>query len=177
MFCRSWHKVSYDMWSFDILASTLICISTKPQNQAWYFSFICIWFPTKAYFHSHRQIPLPVSLNWGSWCQTFVFYKILWLHLSNDAGALCQNMTDPPCKYRVTCNTAMYRIFSHLHRVWVLHIFEGHPCCAAIIPLDEDFNPLCCLYATLCSGTHCDERVLLLYVRTVVPMVDNLLEY
>ena len=101
---------------------------------------------------------------------------ILWLQIFNDAVALRQNIPDPPCKHRAACNTALYHIFSHLPRVLVLHILEGHSCCASIIPLEKDFNPLCCISATLCSGTRWNELVLLLYFRTVVPMVDYLLE-
>ena len=52
----------------------------------------------------------------------------------------------------------------------------GSLMCAPILQLDEDFNLLCCLYVTLFSGTRCDERVLLRYLLTDVPTVDNLLE-
>ena len=51
---------------------------------------------------------------------------IIWLQLSNDAVALCQHMPDPPCKLWVAYNMALYRIFVHVHRVWVIHILEGH---------------------------------------------------
>ena len=84
---------------------------------------------------------------------------ILWFQLSNDTVVLCQHMLDPPWKCRVACNMSMYRIFGHLHRVWVLYILEGHPFCATILPLYEYSNPLCCLYGTLFSGTRCDEHV------------------
>ena len=51
---------------------------------------------------------------------------IHWLNISNDAVAIRQHMPDPPCKYWVPCNTELYHIFNHLHRVWVIHILEGH---------------------------------------------------
>ena len=101
---------------------------------------------------------------------------ILWLQIYNDTVALCQHMPDPPCKCRVTFNTELYRIFGHLHRVLVLHILEGHPFCAIVLPMEEDFNPLFCLSATLCSGTCSGKRVLLLYFSTVITMVENILE-
>ena len=100
---------------------------------------------------------------------------ILWPKLSNDAVALHQKISDPPCKCRVACYAALYHIFDHLHRLRVLHILEGHPCCATILPLDEYFNPLCCISVTFCSGTRRDEHVLLLYFSTFVPMVENIL--
>ena len=37
-------------------------------------------------------------------------------------------------------------------------------------------TPFFHISATLCSGTRCDERFLLLYFGTVIPMVENLLE-
>ena len=48
---------------------------------------------------------------------------------------------------------------------------------APILPLDKEFNPLCFLSATICSDTRRDECVLLLYFSTIIPMVNNLLEY
>ena len=73
---------------------------------------------------------------------------IIWPHISNDVFALRQHMLDLPCTFWVTCNTELYRILSHLHEVWVLRIIEGHTCCDPILPLDEGFNPLCCLFAS-----------------------------
>ena len=104
------------------------------------------------------------------------FNLILWLQIYNDAVALLRDMPDPPSKFWVARNTALYRIFGYLHRIWVLHILEGNPCCAPILTLGKDFNPLCCIYATICSGKRFDELVLLLYLNTIVPMVNNILE-
>ena len=101
---------------------------------------------------------------------------ILWPKLSNDAVALHQKISDPPCKCRVACYAALYHIFDHLHRVRVPHILEGNPCCAPLLLLGEDFKPPRRLYAMLCYITRQDERVLFLFFSTVVPMVENLLE-
>ena len=91
---------------------------------------------------------------------------ILRLQISNDTVAFFQHMPHPLCKWRVSCNTAMYRILGHLYRIWVLHIFEVHPSCSTILPLYEAFNPLHCFSATLCSSMRRDERVLLIYFST-----------
>ena len=48
----------------------MIFLSTKPQKQAWCYSFICIWRPTKGYYHSTHQKPFPLELTWGYWRQT-----------------------------------------------------------------------------------------------------------
>ena len=102
---------------------------------------------------------------------------ILWPQLSNDAVTLSQHIPDPLCKWWFAWNTVLYRIFSHLYRIRVLHILEGHSRCALILPFYEDFKVLCCLSTTIFYGTRSDERVLLLYFRTIVPMVNDILEY
>ena len=101
---------------------------------------------------------------------------IIWLQLFNDTVAFFQHIQYSPCRFRVVCNTTLYRIFVHLYRIWVLHILGGHPCYAPTLKLEKYFNPLHCFSATVCSSTRRNKCFLFLQFNTVIPVVGNLLE-
>ena len=154
-----------------------MCLHTKSQKQAWCSSFLWICRPTKGCFHSPHQMLLPLALNWRSWRYTCAF----------EPDTLTSDFQWCGCDFpaHTGSNIQMlgrlqYGNVPHI-RPSVQGMSSSYPwgsfsCCAPILPLDEDFNPLCFLSTPLCSGTRWDERVLLLYFRTVVPMVENILE-
>ena len=71
---------------------------------------------------------------------------------------------------RSTAYSAIYTGYKSFIYLRVILMLCSYP------SIGQGINPICCISATLCSGTRCDERVILLYFCTLIPMAINLLK-